>query len=241
MYDPSVYLLNAARKSWQHIVSDEVVYLLNPVKVDGDPSISLSENYARGTSWCEALIRSGANYLAAIFSRCDVIGVNLVNDRSHRPDGDSPVLVDPVHLMKLPQKVSSDWYPCRSVVWLKRFEDVDSFRRYSLRVSDEGFPVSGVVDLEDRELRPVGIGMTDVRERPNGLIQSRSEALEDVSRDEKEVDVGMLKRNSITSARSFSILIGHNCVGIRRNEPKDSCTEIIQMNFRPLGLPVRIS
>jgi hypothetical protein len=252
--NPKFSLLQTARESYQHFISDETVQLSNLLDVHKDSSLRFAENYKCGNLWLEVLIRSSAYHVEAIIGSlfadfCEVCSRDYqskmlpMGERDLGLDADSSVLIDPVQLMQAPQRVDGKWQPCRSIVWLKRFDVVDSGRTETIDFSVESRQILGVRRLmfKNGEFARFGVFPASViNQRPNSLIESSSQALEIVSAEEINRHMGLLFADTIADLIPFRFLIGSDGMGIRAEVP--NCHhKFVQMTLCPLGLPMSIS
>ncbi len=51
VFTPAYRLREEARKSWDHIVCDELVYSLKVLKIQSDVPVKIAKNYLKG-DWC---------------------------------------------------------------------------------------------------------------------------------------------------------------------------------------------
>jgi hypothetical protein len=249
-------LLSEASKSWEYVVSDKMVHVFNPAERNPS-SPALAEDYYRGECWFEVLIGTSTDYFVAIVRAFDDHGFQFThsfrnakntprNTREHGANGNSAVLVDSVQFMKLPQKAVGCWRPCRSIIWLKRFDKRDSFIRYSENLLVESSPLFGVGGIsEDRELGPVGVGVLEAGERPNSLIKSGSQTLEHVRSYKENGHMRVLDVNAVKYCIPFGILLGDYSIGITDNRPAshkgvDCDPQLVKVYLRPLGLETGI-
>lgn len=165
-------LREESHKSWKHHICNEIVYLPEsfPVFADGEgvgiQSVSLPEIYLKGNAWIDlqfSLVgERNAHYVAIIESlHTNVERIRRAKStlstgfktkdfsaRDVRKDnfdfaaisGDSPMLVEVAESIQSPQRVCS--VGCPSVVWLKRFDFVDSLRGNSRNLSVENLSMS---------------------------------------------------------------------------------------------------
>jgi hypothetical protein len=151
------------------------------------------------------------------------------------------MLVDPVQFVKAPKRTRGKWKPCRSIVWLNRFDVIDGggaepinfLIESSLRFRFQRF-------LKNREFARFGIGTGSiVNEGPYSLIQSGAQTLEVVSADQVDGHMGLLEIDAISDLIPFQFLLGSDGMGIR-TERADSFSQVVQVTLCPLGLPMSI-
>jgi hypothetical protein len=194
-------LREEAHKSWQHSVSDEIVYLPESIPILNqaigvEDRIALPEIYRNGDAWIElqfVLVGDrNANYVALIerfngdkFSD----GLGEMGEDFASISGNPPVLVEVTHSVEPPERMRFTGFS--SVVWLKRFDlcdglvgDIPHLALPSFNIS-EGF---GRV-VEDRELSSIGGEFRNLdrqaRQTENQLIQGRAHAVQRISHDQR--------------------------------------------------------
>ncbi len=125
-YEPSQYLLEESRKSWDHVVSDKIVYAFDPPEVTGDIRSHVAESYIKGDLWIEfhlSFERLGNRY-AVILEASDgkkIHGSPREMELSATPmNGNPSMFVDIAHQVELPEKVLLDNGVMPSVMWLKQ-------------------------------------------------------------------------------------------------------------------------
>jgi hypothetical protein len=244
-------LFSEARKSYQHFISDEIVQLCDAV--DPHEVSSFPELYERGDMWLEVLIRSSAYHVVAVVSLfgehiCEICAgrsgpeMSSLCNGNLRPNGDTTVLVDSIERMKAPQWAGGKLRPCRSIVWLKRFNVCNS--RLAQPVNLSGEPVYIPPDqgflLKDRELTGFGIGSgTVVNQRPDSLIQGCAQTLEVVAANQIDVHMGLLSMDSVANLIPFRFFLGDHGMGVG-TEFVHGLSQSVQVTLRPLGLVMSI-
>jgi hypothetical protein len=252
VYDQSVYLLQAARQSWQYIESNKFVYILDTLNRKRDIASSVTENYLRGEAWLECFACSETEYVASVISAFNLEGTGRTRSYSepssenvgdaHHTNEDSSVLFEAVDFMELPQTVGTQWRSCQSVVWLKRFDNRDSFVRYARSIAFKPFSSLGGGFAKDRELGPLGVGVLEIEtgETPHSLVQCRPKALENVCGNHEDTNMRLLEYNSVADCIPFVFLMGANGIGLRQNKCGNSGLKFCQVFLRPVGLEIRI-
>lgn len=198
-----ITLREEAQKSWQHSLSDEIVYfpeslsILNQDQALGvDGRIALPEIYRNGDAWIElqfVLVNDrNANYVALVerfngdkFSNA----LGKVSEDFASVSGNPPVLVEITHSVEPPERMRFVGFP--SVVRLKRFDLRNGLVGDIPHLAVPPFNIStrfGKV-VEDRELSSVRgeIGNLDrqTRETENELIQGGSHTVQRISDDQR--------------------------------------------------------
>jgi hypothetical protein len=131
VYDPAYLLLKESRESWDHVVSDKIVYSFDSTKIAGNPLSRISKLYIEGNVWIEVHI--------TFHGERDHYLILLENDQWMQAPGDvgkfefgnrsvkrdSSMLVDVAKTIQLPEQVASDGQGIATVVRLKRFNGND--------------------------------------------------------------------------------------------------------------------
>jgi hypothetical protein len=243
VFHASVHLLAEARKSWQHVFADEIVYLLDSLNPNLDAFTGIAKTYIDRKYWIECHFELSGRwngYYAALIGfgngcpRRQLKG----NVGGAAADWDSPVLVDVAHLVEHPKHVSGKGFPIKSDIWLKRFDERDSFAVYSARVASEAFSSFGGVLIEDRKLCPIGVGEAILGEVVDGLIECGPQAIKDISSDQVNPAVGFTELDPDSVNLIFNIILGRDDIGFRVREMFDRCLQFLKVVFRPFGLPI---
>src|ERR1017187_7286673 len=161
-YTPSYLLLEEARKSWDHVVCNEIVHLLQVPEQTSDTLVGIAKDYVDGNLWIECHVtfeEKGNTYHFFVVIEHDkeeilpreIMEVEIDHRRVR---GDSPVLVDVAQGIESPKQVASDCCGVPSVVRLKMINDLDCLCGYAGGVLPE---LLGVGLAENRELCPIGI------------------------------------------------------------------------------------
>src|ERR1700687_3625273 len=113
-YEPSYYLLEESRKSWDHIVSDEIVYALDSSEITIDARAEVSKHYLEGSVWIEVHLtfeaHGDAHYIVILMFDERASGKREHIDKfgNVSVDRDSPVLIDVAKQIQPPKKVTLD-------------------------------------------------------------------------------------------------------------------------------------
>lgn len=224
--------------------SDECVYVLDALDLERDACSGIAKNYDRGELWLECWYSMGRNsYFAAIMRRYDFCrNINLaehVDAPSCDPHRDSPALFDSVDLVQLPQHIGACWNPRRSMVWLKRFDDLDCFVRESEGIFLKSPSGLGVILGENRELSPFGVGMSLAGKPPDSLIKSRSETLENVPSHQIDESMGLPEDSPVDHKISFAVLFNDYGLGMSI-KGGNLGLEFVQVMLRPFALKIGV-
>jgi hypothetical protein len=251
VYEPSYQLLEEARKFWDHAVSDTVVYSLNPSEVTRDIGGEITKHYVNGKLWIEChltFVDSGNRHHYIVLIEVDSHSRNE-RRRRMRPvkvahatvDRNSSVLVDIAQGVQTPERIALDGRSVRSVVRLKRFYDLDCVCGHARSLLLEGLSGLGVENVEDRELGMLGIRESQLREKPDQLVQGRPQAVEQVSDDERN-SVGRVRDlNADAMALMFNIILANNGIRFRFTEGIKLLPQGFKVFLRPGGLQIGIS
>ena len=250
-------LREEAHKSWQHSVSDEIVYLPEAISVldesvgIGD-GITPAEIYRDGNAWVELQFilvgERGAHYVAIIeaLDRNELPrSFGKVNQDFASVGRNPPVLVEVTHSVEPPQRMS--FVGCPSVIRLKRFDLSDSIVRDILDLSSP--PLDVLVGFgqprEDGELSTVGGEFWNlerqVRQTPNQLIQGGSHTVKSVANDQtrRVRDIVMLEPKDVPL--SFKIIVTLKGIWLSfRDEPLKFNIESVKMYLRPTEFQIGI-
>jgi hypothetical protein len=250
-------LREESHKSWQHSVSDEIVYL--PEAVFGlnkgigiSDRIAPAEIYRNGDAWVELQFvlvgERGAHYVAIIESlNSDVLPCSFgkVNQDFPSVGRNPPVLVEVTHSVEPPQGMS--FVGCPSVIRLKRFDLSDGIVRDIL---DLGCPPLDVpVGLrqmrEDRELSAVSGEFRNlerqVRQTPDQLIQGGSHTVERIADDQTRGVRDIVMPEAKDVPLSFQIIITLKGIWLSfRDEPLKFNIEGVKMYLRPTKFQIGI-
>jgi hypothetical protein len=247
VFDPSYRLLKEAQKSWEHIISDEVVYSLQSDNVARNSFMGIAKNYIEGYAWIEAHITfevdGRTNHACVIveFAEGDEFlrKVGKPKTRDVFIDGNPPMLINVAEQVESPEKVALDGcLGIRSRVWLKRVNNLACFCGYSPRVITK---LNGIALCEDRELGSLGIGNIDMCQHPHELIQGRAQTIQEVANDEGEHVGDVLHFNTNDVPLSFKIILTDKTYRIGFHKDADTFPQVLKVFFRPGGLQIGIS
>lgn len=253
VYSESTLLLGKASQSWEYTVSDKIVYAFDICQRKGNSGLGLPKNYLRSHLWLQVLISTEADYIVAIIRRLPSFSQKILggdaqkrgmNKSTHAPHENLTMLLDPIDLVKLPDGMSGDWRPAQSVVWLKRFDVLDSLRRYceNLLVPTLDGSLRGRDLFEYGELGLTGFSQLSLAsQRPNCVIQGSPEALENIGRDQENPDMRLFDLNLVSDSVPFQFLVGRDGVGVLGLKTGDFSLKLSEVNLCPLGLPPSMS
>jgi hypothetical protein len=150
------------------------------------------------------------------------------SDRELRYDRDSSVLVDSIQLMEAPKRIGTFGFAIRSIVWLNRFDIGDNFVGQTIDFSLELSPLFSVEGLsEHREFTGLRIAPSPMMDQgPDSLIECSSQTLKSIPKDQKNIDMGLLKLDLVSNPIQFQFLLGDDSVGIF-TEGRDFLSQVI--------------
>src|SRR5262249_7917611 len=156
-------LLEEARESWDYRISDELVYLVEPIGRNRKITLDIAKCYLQRRLWIEVHIllkRKWNRYYIAIAKLANEASktareLRKVDIHPHPPNGNASIFVDIRQLVQLPQK--SILIRCPIVVRLKTFDNCDSpighVFKGSFNRSRRAFVVPLAADRKLRDLR----------------------------------------------------------------------------------------
>jgi len=242
-YTPPYRLLEEARKSWDHTISDEIVYGLDSGKVALDSPISIAKDYLEGNIWIECHMTfngrfqgEGDIHYAAILKACETDDAlrqgELKNRTVHR---DSHVFVNVAHLIETPEEMA---FRFPSVIWLKRFDNRQCLCGYPGSSSLESLRVGS---FENRELRISGISSLELCETPYKLVQRRPEAVKNVSDNERDSVGRVFVLDANATPLVFNIILGVETARLVFVKSVQTLPQILKVFFRPRCLQIGVS
>ena len=254
MYSPAetgrVYeygLLEEARKSWDHFVSDKVVHVMNAGRIQTQPGQEIAKRYLKGALWLEVHVlfhgKRNANDMA-------IIGIieTQATDKALRKfgkvrcersavNGKMPMLVGLENRIQLPEQ--SVPICVSSIVRLKRFDNLDRLRVDMLKGISEVLPVLVRPFVNNRKL---GLLRRESRstqafecESPCNVIKGRSQAIRGVSNDCRDAPVGIGK-DEFERMESILNIILTNDSALVTCKALDRSIKFVKVYLRPLNL-----
>lgn len=249
-----VELREEAHKSWQHSVSDKLVYLPESVPVLNeaigiDGGIALPEIYRNRNAWIEfqfVLVGDRDAYYVAIieaFNRDELSrGLGKMNNDFSAIGGNSPMLVEVAHSVESPQLMGL--IGCTSLIWLKRFDlnDGKFGDSFNLSVPPVNVPLGRGRVPEDRELSVTRNLDRQLCETPNQLVKGGTHTVQRVPRNQRRRvrDIVMLEAKDVPLFCEVIISLK----GIRlafRDELFQFDIESFKMYLRPTKFQIGIS
>jgi hypothetical protein len=245
-YTPCYGMLKEAEKTWQHFVSDKLVYLLQSDKIALDSLMGIAKDYIEGNAWIEAHVTFEVNGRT---NHACVIVVSAKGDEFLRKvgkpkagdvliDRNPSVFINVAERVEPPQEIVFDGeFGIRSDVWLKRLNDFDCFCGYSPR---EVFDLGIIGGVENRELRTPGVVLGDVCKTPDKLIQRRPDAIQEIANDEGKLLGDVLNFDTNNVPLSFKIILTGKTYRIGFHKSSDAFPQVLKVFFRPSGFQIGI-
>ena len=208
------------QKRWDDCTCDEAVYIAESAHGQCPVGLPITNLYLAGVIWFEVELRFvlyGNTYLDSIF---DIDGVDesirnvgVINRSSSRMDGDEAVLIQIAKLVQLPEGMA-----LRRVRSFVRLKSVKLFRNIG-REQAEMLPVSrGILGFRDiredwEENIPRSVAPC-VRESqlPSHLIESRTQAVEKLSKDHSEFGLEGIKCVPLDVASVLGVILASDGV-----------------------------
>lgn len=247
MYEPSFYLLKEARKSWEHVISDEVIYALDRFIVRRNAHGVIPKDYFEGNLWFESHLtfvsQGHANHLLLLVECCDgqQFGARIRKPKREllAVDSDPSMLVDVAHTI---EKGETMCRGIRPVVWLKRFDDALCDCGYSRRVLFKLRPVSRGVVVEDRELSMRGISEahSDFGKRPDRLIEGRPQTIKKITGDKRYLNRRIGENDANPVDLPFHIVLTPDSYRLGFKKGIDPIPQRIQVYLRPGCLQIGV-
>lgn len=241
-YDPSFRLLEEARKSWDYIVSDELVHSIQPVNVNFYGLNGIAKEYVVNTMWVEAHLtfkmQGHAHYACIVqFQQMQVLSrkVRKIGDGCVATRRKSSMFIDDGKSMELPEKMVFRGIP--SVVRLKRFNNSPCPCGYPASAITNGFPIRFI---EDRKLRVKRVHPFEFSERPDKLVERGTQAIEKISNDKWKTVGRLPKLQPDDIPLIFNISLGAKTMRLRLCENPQLLPQRIQVFLRPGGLKVGV-
>jgi len=242
--------LEEARKSWEHVVSDEVVYvcestLPNFKRLPG--AIDWLTKYKLGRLWVElhfvlqgqrngyfnAIVEFAGNKRGNGFRLDDSEAQGSRIDRHHN------VLVEVAKVVQLPQGVILKG--CPSVVRLQLFDDHNRYAAHRFDRPVKLRPTLPTADAKNGEGRVSGwLGTIEQRELPRQLIQTGPKAVSELANEQRD---GLrhgthLKPDDVAGV--LNIVLFYDGTVFTSPVSHKFRVESIEVLFRPAGFHIRI-
>ena len=241
-------LLEEARKSWNHIVCDKIVYSIDPVNVALDTGTHVAKDYLVGNNWIECHLtfeaKGHSHYVALLKfdkGRDTCRDVRKSESDSTTVNRNPSVLINVTDSVQLPEKTAPDRGGIRSVAWLKRLDNGPCISGDPVSLLTEPIPTLPVPRIENRELGALGIGSGEFGERENQLIQRGSEAAKQVPDDKGDTVRDFVHLNSYSIEAMLDIILRKEGVGLRFVEDIDFAPQSVKVLLGPGRLQIGIN
>jgi hypothetical protein len=243
-YTVSYRLLEEARKSWNQIISNEVVYFLDVPTLTFDAPKGIAKDYLKGQVWIECHVtfqlrfkpKRDIHYIVILEAGELRNTLRKLNPHRYTVSGNPHVLVNVAHFVESPKKVALLGVP--SVIRLKAFNDGHCLCGYSSRASLNQF---GVGLLKDGELGILGIRQLQFCETPNELVQRGTEIVKNISNNKRNSVGNVLDPKFDSAALIFRIVIDNESTWLSFAESLHFFPQSVKVFFRPGGLKIGIS
>jgi hypothetical protein len=244
-YDPPFRLLEEARKSWNYVVSNEIVYSVDSSQVALDSQVGVAKDYLKGNVWIEVHVTFQIGFKTKRDVHHPVLPVDKsknafrhlkINCRGVRRN--SHVLVDNAHLVETPQEMALDGFGIPSRIWLKRFNDGGCLCGHSVSLGSKHFVI---LLSKNRELRVSGVRKRQLCQAPHKLVQCGSEIVKNITNDERNCIGGISYLDFDPTPLIFRIVLGAKLARFGFEEDAQLLPQSIKMYFRPGCLQIGVS
>ena len=245
--DPSFKLLKEARKSWDYIVSDKFVYVLDTMPLNLNSLVGIAKSYAHGDSWMEFHLtlhgERETHYVILVESHQFAgNGVRKSEVNASAVDGNTPVFVDVAQFVEFPQQIGLNACSIPSVMRLKRIDNCDCAFWHAdevlLKLGDGAF----VPFIEDRKLGSLSVrpsGMSS--QSPDQLVETGTKAEENVSSNQRQSSRWVDQLNFDLILASFNVVFAFECERLRLQKDRPLPIKSIKMFLRPSGFQIGVS
>lgn len=246
-YDSSYRLLKESRESWEHIVSDKLVYFIDSAPINFNSFQGVAKRYADADSWIEfhLVLHAEREIHYAIIVESYQVAWNRVGQfkvNNGTMNGNSPMLVDIAQFVEFPQQIGLNAYSVPSVIRLKRIDDCDCRRWHISEVLLKPTGSTFIPFVKDGELSSIGVRPLAVSSQcPNQLVETRTKAEENVSCDYRQVDGGVDQLNFDLILASFNVVLTPEGARLRLQEFRPLSIKSIKMFLRPSGFQIGVS
>lgn len=239
-------LREEARKSWDYIVSDKVVYFFEPLEANFERAPIFSKRYLHGDVWLEVHWTQPSPEQGELHFESILEVTQEILPSPHRKaniqgtggNGDGSMLIQGPEFMQLPKGVIPVGIP--SVVRLKRV-NVSCHCGWE---QTEPIPVIRIIQSSHRK---GDIALLSVREdalrvkmgqSPRQLVERRAETADEVPEEHSERFWGGLHPDSPDFEYPFEICFTGNGVGWKINPLVELDCKGFEMRLRPAGFHI---
>lgn len=246
MYEPSYYLREEARKSWNHFVSDEIVYVLDSAKIAENLIGNIAEKYIKRRLWIECHLtfevqRSAHHVLVLIeVEKVDRGPWKLRKSKIDRTavNRNSSMFVNITKTIQAPEEMRR-WV--RSIVRLKRLNNPHCTCGHSLSPIGKLFARSRNVLVQDGKLRSIRVRQSQLGELPNGLVKSTPQAVQQVTQNQRDFVRRIVDLDPNLVPSTLAIFLSENTYGFRFAEGVQTIPESVKVYLRPGCLQIGFS
>jgi hypothetical protein len=242
-YTPAYRLLEEARKSWDYVVCDKLVHVLNVPEVASDFLIRIAENYLKiWHSWIECRLTFerewNLQYLVIIEAAVNESRRNRVPKYNSRRtvNCDAGMFVDITEQVQTPKMMTLHHVCIPTVVRLKRIDDRDSGGGNPSCLPSKSLLCLDVPRIENRKLSHRRIRHGQLRERPNKMVEGCSQVIEKIPGDKMDVVRSWDNLNPNDMHLIYNIVLTQESAGFRFVENSKLIPEVFQMFLRPFCL-----
>jgi hypothetical protein len=236
-------LLKESRESWNHAVSDELVNFRNTIQVSRNVLGKVPKDYVKGNIWIEAHltfhIQRDAYHLLALIefekSGAALREIRKLKNELGAMDRNPSMLVDVAQTVETPEQMG---LRLRSIVRLKAFDELCCTCWNPRSVTGKASSRLGVVPIKNRKLGSIGIRRGEFSELPDGLVESRTEAIEQVSQDQRKIVRCVLDLNPNLIPETLHIFLTNEGIGFGFQESVQLTPESVKVYLRPCGLQI---
>ncbi len=247
MYASDYRLREEAHKSWQHAVTEELVYIADVGGSQDHPSCFISEVYLEGHVWIEvqfAFVGQRNSHYSAIIESLESHRSGVSNGKMKQNfgtiGGDSPMLVEVTHCVQPPQMVRFNG--CSSICWLKVSDNGNCIGRNVPELDFESAPAVIVPLLDNREFHAT-VGDSDVQlgQAPNQLVKTGPHTVEGISTSQRNMVGDLVQLNPEDISLVFKIILTRKSAGIRFMEGFKVGVKSLKVTLRPIQLQIGVS
>lgn len=230
-------------KSWDHVVSDEFVYLAHPLKRNHkriDPN--WITEYYNGRSWLElkiTLVGQRTSYFKAICSSLPTNRDRKLIRNVGILEGDESVLVGITKLVQLPEEITLK--RCPVLIRLKRFDDLDGVTGNVLSLTGKPLLRSlGELSLNGKLSVRRRIVLGEKGKIPSKMVKTGTQTVSKFSGKEANrirSDV-LFKPNEVNSM--LRVVFFADGIGVVPQKPVNFSYELIEVRVCPTKFYLRV-
>jgi hypothetical protein len=241
-------LREKARESWDHVVSDKLIYFSEPTHSDLEPPHVLAKDWLDGNIWFEIHwtmieINQREMHFLCVCERASVSLPTLepeVNTELVSVDRNRPMFVHVPELIKLPEGITTKGVP--SAIRLKRIE----FDCHCGWEKTETAPVAAIVNLVNRELDAPLIAFREnfdglsVSQCPRELVEGGSQTANEIADEHGNEFWRRFVLNPNDMEGLLEIVMVGDDVRLRVNPILDGRLKRLEVKLRPAGFHIYV-